>query len=59
MRAYSRASYRADRVAKELEQLLNEPRYREKAAAVGQIIQSEDGARTAADLIEGGLETDE
>ncbi|HMF58418.1 MAG TPA: glycosyltransferase [Pyrinomonadaceae bacterium] len=58
-RILQRDGYRADRVTKELEQLLGEPHYREKAAAVGQIVQSEDGARTATDLIERRFKRDE
>ena len=51
-RVLARSRYRADRVAKELSELLDEPHYRERAAAVGQVVQSENGARSAADLIE-------
>lgn len=58
-RILPRANYRADRVADELGQLLNEPHYRERAAAVGQLVESERGARTAANLIESAISKDE
>ncbi|OLE54614.1 MAG: hypothetical protein AUG51_07460 [Acidobacteria bacterium 13_1_20CM_3_53_8] len=58
-RILPRVKYRADRVAKELGQLLHEPHYRQKAATVAQIVQSENGERTAADLIEGRLKKNE
>ncbi|HEX8493237.1 MAG TPA: glycosyltransferase [Pyrinomonadaceae bacterium] len=51
-RSLTRNHYKAKRVAAELNQLLSEPRYARKAAAVGQVVRSEDGARAAADAIE-------
>ncbi len=51
-RTLRRDKYRAKRVAKELDILLGEADYAAKAAAVGQLIRSENGAATACDLIE-------
>jgi UDP:flavonoid glycosyltransferase YjiC (YdhE family) len=48
----SRQHYRADRVAKQLDKLLTHPSYAMKAAAIGEILQSEDGAKVACDVIE-------
>jgi UDP:flavonoid glycosyltransferase YjiC (YdhE family) len=44
--------YRAERVARELRALLQEPRYRERAAAVSIVVREERGADTAAAAIE-------
>ena len=44
--------YRAERVARELGALLNEPSYRERAAATAAIVRAEGGAEAAADVIE-------
>jgi UDP:flavonoid glycosyltransferase YjiC (YdhE family) len=51
-RTLRRDKYRAGRVAKELDILLGEADYAARAAAVGQLIRSENGAATASDLIE-------
>lgn len=56
-RTLARTKYQAKRVAAELEQLLNNPNYARKAAEVGRIIRSEDGASAAADAIESALKT--
>lgn len=55
-RMLARKKYVAGRVASELEQLLNEPRYAVKATEVGRIVNREDGASAAADAIESMLE---
>jgi UDP:flavonoid glycosyltransferase YjiC (YdhE family) len=44
--------YRADRVARELDALLREPRYRERAAAVSIVVREERGADAAVGVIE-------
>lgn len=44
--------YRAERVARELDALLNDLRYRERAAAVAIVVREERGAETAATVIE-------
>ncbi|HEV2706370.1 MAG TPA: nucleotide disphospho-sugar-binding domain-containing protein [Pyrinomonadaceae bacterium] len=54
-RTLPRSSYNARTAARELQQLLGDPLYAERAAEVGRIVQSEDGTRTACDLIEGVL----
>ena len=51
-RTISRTKYSAASAARELDILLTDKSYAEKAAAVGRQMQSEDGARTAADEIE-------
>jgi UDP:flavonoid glycosyltransferase YjiC (YdhE family) len=51
-RMISRAIYRAANAARELDRLLTDKSYAERAAAVGRQVQAEDGARTAADEIE-------
>lgn len=56
-RTISRAKYTAANAARELDRLLTDKTYAEKAAAVGRKVQSEDGARTAADEIEKILNT--
>lgn len=56
-RTIPRAKYKAATVARELNILLTDQRYAEKAATVGSIVQSEDGARSAADEIEKLLKT--
>ncbi|HEX7998097.1 MAG TPA: glycosyltransferase [Pyrinomonadaceae bacterium] len=54
-RSLSRKKYRARRVASELDKLLNEPAYAQKAAGVGRIVKAEDGARATCDAIEAAL----
>ena len=44
--------YRADRVARELDALLHEPRYQERAAAVSIVVREERGAEAAVAAIE-------
>ncbi len=44
--------YRAERVARELRALLDDPSYRERAAATAAIVREEGGAEAAADVIE-------
>jgi MGT family glycosyltransferase len=51
----ARRKYKARRGAAELDKLLNEPAYAQKAAEVGRIVRSEDGAGAAADAIEAML----
>jgi UDP:flavonoid glycosyltransferase YjiC (YdhE family) len=51
-RTLPRDRYRSVRVAKELDILLRKADYATKAAVVGQLIRSENGAATASDLIE-------
>jgi MGT family glycosyltransferase len=51
-RTISRARYRAANAARELDRLLTDKSYAQKAAAIGRQVQAEDGARTAADEIE-------
>jgi UDP:flavonoid glycosyltransferase YjiC (YdhE family) len=46
------SQYRADRVARELDALLHEPRYEERAAAVSIVVREERGAEGAAGVIE-------
>ena len=57
-RTISRNKYQAATVAKELDILLTDESYAQKAAAIGRQVQSEDGARTAADEIESLLKTE-
>ncbi len=51
-RTVYRRSYKAERVARELDNLLSKPQYALKAKEVGAHLRSEYGAATAADLIE-------
>jgi UDP:flavonoid glycosyltransferase YjiC (YdhE family) len=51
-RVLPRSEYNAQNVARELSALLTEPRYTERANEIGRILQAEDGARAAADVIE-------
>ncbi len=51
-RTIHRKHYSAARVAKELSELLGNPRYAAKAAAIGRIVQTEDGVGVACDAIE-------
>ena len=51
--------YRAPRVARELGALLDEPRYRERAAAVSVVVREERGAETAVAAIEPLLRRDD
>ena len=55
-RTISRSRYCSQRVAAELEALLRDPKYAERAAEVGSAIQAEDGVRAAGDEIERFLE---
>jgi UDP:flavonoid glycosyltransferase YjiC (YdhE family) len=54
-RSLSRKKYHARRVASELDKLLNEPAYAQKAAGVGRTVKAEDGARATCDAIEAAL----
>jgi MGT family glycosyltransferase len=56
-RTLAKTKYKAKRVAAELNQLLSEQGYARKAAEVGRIVSSEDGAQAAADSIESMLKT--
>ncbi len=56
-RTISRTKYTAATAARELDRLLADKSYAEKAATLGRIVQSEDGAHTAADEIEKLLKT--
>jgi UDP:flavonoid glycosyltransferase YjiC (YdhE family) len=51
-RTLPRTRYNAAAAARELKVLLNEAGYGERAAEVGRVVQGEDGARAACDLIE-------
>lgn len=51
-RTIPRASYKAERVAKELSALLENETYARKASEVGSFVQNENGAQTACDEIE-------
>ncbi len=51
-RTIKRTDYNAVTAATELKQLLNNPKYTERATNVGQQIQSENGVKTACDAIE-------
>jgi hypothetical protein len=51
-RTMRREQYTAERAAVALQQLLDDPSYRERAAALGQRVQAEDGVRVACDAIE-------
>jgi rhamnosyltransferase subunit B len=51
-RTIRRKRYTAARAAIELRELIDNPRYRETAAELGQRVQSEDGVRVACDAIE-------
>jgi UDP:flavonoid glycosyltransferase YjiC (YdhE family) len=44
--------YRAERVARELAALLNDPGYRDQAAITAAVVREEGGAEAAADVIE-------
>lgn len=56
-RTLRRRSYTAERAARELERLLTDETYARRAAEIGQMVRSEDGARTAADEIEKFIES--
>jgi rhamnosyltransferase subunit B len=56
-RTISRKKYSAATAARELDILLNDKSYAERAAAVGRQVKNEDGARAAADEIEKVLRT--
>ncbi len=56
-RTLPRAKYRAARVAKELEKLLTQSDYANRAREIGQTLQRENGAAVASDLIEEVLES--
>ncbi len=51
-RSLDAGRYTADRAAAHLRRLLEQPSYDERAAAVGKIVRSEDGARAACDAID-------
>jgi UDP:flavonoid glycosyltransferase YjiC (YdhE family) len=51
-RSLDAGAYTAARAAAHLRQLLDEPSYRERADAVGKIVQSENGAKAACDAID-------
>ncbi len=51
-RTVYRRQYRADRAAKELQELLREPHYSLRAREVGSFLRQENGAAVACDLIE-------
>ena len=51
-RTLYRCSYKAERVASELDKLLNKSQYALKAKEVGSRLRSENGAAAASDLIE-------
>jgi rhamnosyltransferase subunit B len=51
-RTISRQQYTGSRVAKELQILLENPKYKIKALEIGNIIQLEDGTKVACDAIE-------
>jgi len=55
-RTLPRKQYTAERVAKQLRELLEKPRYATKAAAVGGIIRAENGVGVACDAIEKQLQ---
>jgi UDP:flavonoid glycosyltransferase YjiC (YdhE family) len=57
-RTLSRAKYRAVRVARELEVLLNNPDFVRKAQQAGERIRAENGASVAVDLIEQVLQAE-
>ncbi len=56
-RTISRKQYRASRVAGELGELIDNPRYMRKATEIGQIIQAEDGVGIACNAIENLLQS--
>jgi rhamnosyltransferase subunit B len=56
-RTISRKKYTATVAARELDRLLTDKNYAERARAVGRVVRSEDGAKTAADEIEKFLKT--
>lgn len=51
-RTLARKKYTTASVVRELDRLLNDESYAERAAAVGDVVRNEDGARTAADELE-------
>ncbi|HEY0786903.1 MAG TPA: glycosyltransferase [Acidobacteriaceae bacterium] len=51
-RTIPRKRYSAERAAKKMTQLLQEPRYRERAVAAAQVIAGEDGTSAACDALE-------
>ena len=54
-RTLARGNYQATRIVKELSRLLEDPRYAQKARAVGEQLRTESGATVACDFIEGVL----
>ncbi len=56
-RSMARPRYNANNATKELTELLNDAEYASRAAEVGKQVQTEDGARSAADAIEEILTT--
>ena len=55
-RTIPRKQYSASRVARELRELLENPKYATKAAEIGRIIQAENGVGVACDAIEKQLQ---
>jgi UDP:flavonoid glycosyltransferase YjiC (YdhE family) len=51
-RSLSRSAYRAARAARELNELLNNPSYRENSSRISSLVQQEKGAETASDAVE-------
>jgi UDP:flavonoid glycosyltransferase YjiC (YdhE family) len=58
-RSLPRSKYNAQSAARELRLMLNDKSYAERAAEVGRIVQSEDGAASACDAIEEVLRTED
>jgi rhamnosyltransferase subunit B len=54
-RTIKRDRYRVDRVARELKILLEHPSYADRAAAVGRVLESENGTEVACNAIERSL----
>lgn len=54
-RSITRNEYRAERAAKELDLLVNAPTYASRAREVGEIVRTESGAKTAAEIIDAEL----
>jgi rhamnosyltransferase subunit B len=47
-----RRRYRAETAAELIREMLDEPKYRERAAAIGALVRAEDGVKAAADALE-------
>ncbi|HZS47661.1 MAG TPA: glycosyltransferase [Blastocatellia bacterium] len=56
-RTVARTKYKADFVAAELDKLLSNPTYSVRSAEVGKVVEAENGASTACDLMEQLLES--